>query len=164
VQTQEASEHCGMFHQRMCHTVRRFLLPGLHACAVLIFSLNDALVVNGQHWMQQHKFRRADPCDPVLNATFGYEVAVDGDHAVVGDHNDPFDVNGANELLGAGSAYVYQRVGNGWALQQKIVADDRTVDAGFGDDLVIQNGRILVGASKALSGGTSSGAAYLFEG
>lgn len=92
---------------------------------------------------------------------FSFDVALDGDTAVVGAYQD--DDAGAD----SGSAYVYARTGAGWGIQAKLTArlPDGTDDAGAGDQFGFRVGLsgdlAVVGARWAKP--SLSGAAYVFR-
>lgn len=101
---------------------------------------------------------------------FGWSVAVDGDMAVIGAYGEDEDENDENSLSKAGSAYIFQRSGDGtWEQIQKIVASDRSAGDEFGFSVAIHDGTIVIGAhycsTNTLGGGYSlhAGAAYIFE-
>ncbi len=114
-------------------------------------------VRSGSSWSQQAKLT-AD--DAAQSDYFGYEVDIDGDYAIVGAHNED-----ANNVDGAGSAYIFVRSGTSWSQQAKMSASDAAKSDGFGTDVSI-SGSYAVIASKGeeSSGGISanSGAAYVF--
>ena len=101
---------------------------------------------------------------------FGYTVAIDGNYLVVGALEEDEDTSGGNTQLCAGSAYVFERNGNGvWNEVQKIVASDRDSADYFSQSLSISGDYIIVGAwmeSEDALGGNSlyeAGSAYIFE-
>ena len=55
----------------------------------------------------------------------GWKLSISGDWILAGSPRDGEDENGENTILGAGSAYLYHRIGNEWVFSQKIVASDR---------------------------------------
>ena len=56
-------------------------------------------------WSQKQKIVASD-----RQATdyFGRSVAIDGNYAIVGAYAEDHDVNGGNEVVGAGSAYIFE--------------------------------------------------------
>ena len=101
---------------------------------------------------------------------FGWTVAIDGNYAVVGAYTEDHDANGNNTAGGAGSAYVFERDGNGnWTQMQKIVASDRGSGDRFSYSVAISGTYIIVGAdmededSRGKRNKTNSGSAYIFE-
>ena len=108
--------------------------------------------------------------DRGANDSYGYSVAIDGNYAIVGAWLEDQDATGGNTLAEAGSAYIYEKSGNGnWVEVQKIVAADRDVGDSFGLDVDIHGNFAVVGAyteDEDVAGGNSlnnSGSAYIFE-
>jgi len=71
----------------------------------------------------------------------------------------------ANGAVGPGAAkaglvYVFERTGSTWGLTGTLISTDYAANDGFGRDLAISNGRILVSAHPK---DASAGAAYVFE-
>ncbi|MES2284907.1 MAG: T9SS type A sorting domain-containing protein [Bacteroidota bacterium] len=101
---------------------------------------------------------------------FGYSVSISGDHAIIGSPIDAEDATGGNTLNGAGSAYTFERDGNGnWSQTQKIVPADRAGADLFGASVSISADYAIVGAyqedENPLGGNTLSnaGSAYIFK-
>ena len=87
---------------------------------------------------------------------FGWSVAVSGDTAVVG----------ARFHAGAGAAYVFERDQGGagnWGELKKLTASDAQAGDQFGFRVAVSGDTAVVGAFVEDAGGTSAGAAYLFE-
>jgi PKD repeat protein len=90
---------------------------------------------------------------------FGRAVAISGDRAVVGAHQ--------NEQLGtnAGAAYVFERQPSGhWLETARLTASDGAAGDNFGYAVAIDGDRIVVGAyleDNAL--GSNAGALYIYE-
>jgi len=94
---------------------------------------------------------------------------ISGNYAIVGAGNDDEDASGANTLLDAGSAYIFERDTSGnWSEVQKIVASDRAAEDKFGV-VSISGNYAVVGAytedEDATGGNTllDAGSAYIFE-
>ena len=87
---------------------------------------------------------------------FGIEVAIHGHRALVAAFND-------NKF--AGSAYVFERDGNGWQQVAKLSANDAMVADFFGYSVDISGDRVIVGANMKdhLGAGLAQGAVYIFE-
>ncbi len=87
---------------------------------------------------------------------FGASISLDGDTALVGAVNDydggPF----------SGSVYVFTRLGDNWAQQDKLTASDATGGDQFGISVALDGDTALVGAWNNDEGGTNSGSAYIF--
>lgn len=101
---------------------------------------------------------------------FGKSVSISGDYAIVGAHFEDHDANGANSILSAGSAYIFERNGSGiWGEVQKIVASDRNNSDYFGESVSISGNYAIVGAVNNAqdANGTNfidnAGSAFIFE-
>lgn len=101
---------------------------------------------------------------------FGWSVDIDEDLMIVGAYGEDEDENDENSLSKAGSAYIFEREGDGtWTEVQKIVASDRAEGDEFGFSVAIHGDLIVVGAHYCSTnevGGAFSlhaGAAYIFE-
>ncbi|MEM6554619.1 MAG: FG-GAP repeat protein [Pseudomonadota bacterium] len=121
---------------------------GIDAGAAYVFVASDS------DWRQQAKLM-AD--DGAPDDTFGGNVALDGNNAVVGSRND--DDIGED----SGSAYVFARDGNTWQQMAKLVAEDGAVGDAFGQAVAISNDYIVVGSPHDDDFGNSSGSAYVFR-
>ena len=88
------------------------------------------------------------------NDRFGYSVDISGNTLIAGT---PFH----DEEKGA--VYVYQRDGDQWKQQAKLVADDASVKNRFGWDCAVHENTIVVGAPLAAAPARLSGAAYVFK-
>lgn len=120
----------------------------------------------GSTWAQQAKLVASDRGG---SDSFGVGVSISGAHAIVGTLGEDEDENGDNTLLNAGSAYIFQRNGDVWDQQQKLVASDRTPGAYFGWSCAIDGDHAIVGAiydARDENGGGSTynaGSAYIFK-
>ena len=95
--------------------------------------------------------------DGAADDQFGYSVAINGVHAVVGAYHD--DDNASN----SGSAYIFVKNDNGsWSQQAKLTADDAAGDDYFGTSVSIAGGHAVVGATGNDDNGSNSGSAYIF--
>jgi len=88
---------------------------------------------------------------------FGTAVSISGNYAIVGAYGD--DDNGSN----SGSAYVFERTGDGWIQLAKLTASDGASDDYFGRTVSISGNYAIVGAYGDDDNGLSSGSAYIFE-
>jgi hypothetical protein len=102
---------------------------------------------------------------------FGSTVAISGDYAIVGAHQEDHDANGGNTVNSAGSAYIFKKDQGGtdnWGEVKKIVASDRNNNDLFGSSLAISGDHIVVGANyedEDANGGNTineAGSAYIF--
>lgn len=95
---------------------------------------------------------------------FSYAVAIDGETAVVGAPRDedgrwPFEF-----FFGfVGSAYVFQRGGDGWLQKTKLRASDGADGATLGFSVALSGDVIVAGAPGEISSGVRSGTAYVFR-
>ncbi len=96
---------------------------------------------------------RLDPQDGASLDQFGWAVAIDGDHAIVGANRD----DGYR-----GSAYIFVRNGSTWTQQQKLVALDGSVDDNFGWSVAIDGDIAVVGSFLDDSPVTDQGSVYVF--
>ncbi len=97
------------------------------------------------------------PSDPTQYKAFGSSLARQGNWLVVGAIGD------YQTASNAGAVYVFERVGTTWVERQKLLANDGTVSARFGNSVAIDGNYIVVGASNGNGKATQSGAAYVFE-
>ncbi|QDT43126.1 Calx-beta domain protein [Gimesia alba] len=89
---------------------------------------------------------------------FGTSVAIHGDVIVIGAAAAD---NGGEE---SGAAYVYRRNGALWSFEEKLIASDRMNYDGFGNDVAIENNRIVVGAANHdVDSKPDAGAVYIFS-
>jgi hypothetical protein len=99
---------------------------------------------------------------------FGVSVDIDGDRIVVGSRFDDQDASGANYLLDAGSAYVFELDGGVWVETQKIVASDRGADDRYGSSVAISGDLIFVGGywddedESGMNTISNSGSVYVY--
>lgn len=101
---------------------------------------------------------RMIPIDPDGASAFGVSVDISGETAVIGatGGNVGDDVSGA--------AYVFtQNEPPFWNQHTKLVAGDRASGDQLGFAVAISDGQVIAGAPNHSAGGTSSGAAYIFQ-
>lgn len=120
-----------------------------------------------EDWTFVQKINNSDQDD---YDRFGWSVAIDGDIAIIGAYGEDEDALDANTMSKAGSAYIFQRGGDGvWTQMQKIVASDRTIDDEFGWSVDIAGTTVIVGAHfechNAVGGAYEyhAGSAYIFD-
>lgn len=137
-------------------------MKNLGLITALIFCLCQ---VNAQIWQEKAQFLKPDP--HVIYNKFGRSISISGNYAIVGDTSDDKDINSANSLHSAGSAYIFERDQAGdWHFTQKIVASDREANDQFGNSVSISGDYIFVGAVdyRDLNGHPfGGGACYVFE-
>ena len=120
-----------------------------------------------EDWTFVQKINNSDQDD---YDRFGWSVAIDGNMAIIGAYAEDEDASDANTMARAGSAYIFQRGGDGvWTEMQKIVASDRTADDEFGWSVDISDSTFIVGAHHEghnAAGGEyeyHAGSAYVFD-
>ncbi len=121
---------------------------------------------NEENWSQVQKIVASDR-DAI--DYFGWTVAMDGDHLLVGAYSEDEDEVGGNSLSDAGSVYAFKRSGSLWNEEQKIVPVDRGASDFFGYTVDIIGDLAVVGAHQEdhdTTGGDQkdeAGAAYVFQ-
>ena len=108
---------------------------------------------NAETWTQTAKIQHSDNND---NASFGVGVSMDGDYCIVGAQNKD---------SGIGSAYIFKKDTNAetWSQEAKLNASDRESGDSFGSRVSISGNRVIVSSRNEDTGGSNSGAAYIFE-
>lgn len=110
---------------------------------------------DGTMWVEEQKLVAGDAR---RWERYGTSVAVDGDVIVIGA---PHDTQGG--VIRSGSAYLYRHDGTTWVGEQKLVADDASEEAEFGDAVAVSGDVILVGARQSSSVFRLPGAAYAYR-
>jgi hypothetical protein len=96
--------------------------------------------------------------DKAASDYFGFSSSISGDYAIVGARYE--DTGGSN----AGAAYIFERNSTGsWNEVNKIQASDIQANDYFGFSVSISGNYSIVGARGEDTGGSSAGAAYVFE-
>jgi len=108
---------------------------------------------SGNIWRQQAKLTAIDGS---ANDTFGGNVALSGDTAVIGAIRD--DDKGDN----SGSAYVFTRSGSVWSQQAKVIATDTAEGDAFGQSIALSGDTVVIGAPHDDDKGDDSGSVYVF--
>ena len=125
---------------------------GTNAGAAYIFTRS------GTTWTQQAKIQASDK---QASDFFGHSVAIssNGNTALVGAYNDH---TGSDRT---GSAYIFTRSGTTWTQQARIQASDKQASDNFGWSVAISDdgNTTIAGAYNEDTGGTDTGAAYIFE-
>jgi hypothetical protein len=99
-------------------------------------------------WSFQQKLTASDSASDMQ---FGASIALRGDIAVIGTQSS-----------GRGGAYVFVREDGQWVERARLIANDGFDGDKFGNDVLLGDGLIVVGAPAARTGSTSTGAAYAF--
>ena len=85
--------------------------------------------------------------------TIGWDVAIDGDTAVVGAPGDS---------SARGAAYVFARVSGAWTIQATLTASVRGGSDFFGSSVAVSGDTVVVGATRDDDKGSGSGSVYVF--
>ena len=108
----------------------------------------------GTNWTQQAKLVGSDSS---MNDYFGYCVAISGDHAIIGAYLDD------DQMQNRGSAYIFERQGDNWTEQAKLIALDGTTEDNFGKSVSISGNTALIGAPGDYITANNEGSAYIFK-
>ena len=109
---------------------------------------------DGADWVEQQKIV---PTDGAKLDNFGCDVAVSGNHLLVGAHKD--DDNGDD----SGSTYVFHFDGTSWVQQAKLPAPGAGPGESLGFSLAI-DGDVAIVAAPRYGGCVGSARAYRFDG
>ncbi|MES2593404.1 MAG: T9SS type A sorting domain-containing protein [Bacteroidota bacterium] len=119
------------------------------------------------NWMQTQKIVAADRAAADL---YGASVSISGDYVIIGSYQEDENPFGTNSINNAGSAYIFERNGNGiWIQTQKIVSSDRAISDRFGISVSISGQYAVVGAylededELGFNTRSAAGSAYIFE-
>jgi hypothetical protein len=136
---------------------------GLDNGAVYVFE-RDSL---GETWTQIAKLWEADSSSENLA---GEALAIEGNYAVLGAHNEAEDENGLNSIEGHGAVYLFERDSSGaWQFHQKLVTPQRSIynPGQFGHSVDFDNGQLIIGArlhpNQDSLGILRTGAVFVFE-
>ncbi|MCP4121756.1 MAG: hypothetical protein GY751_08375, partial [Bacteroidetes bacterium] len=108
---------------------------------------------DGADWNENIKLTASDAA---AGDQFGARVSIADGVAIVGAINNDSPSN-------SGSAYIFRYSGGTWSQEQKLVASNATASARFGNDVSISGDYAIIGAYSESTGGSSSGAAYMFK-
>jgi hypothetical protein len=107
-------------------------------------------------WVEQ---QRLAPDDEMTWEVFGATLALAEETAVMGSPNDDI-----GDALSSGSVWVYERTGDGWNLETRLVASDSDDEDLFGSGVAVADDTIVVGAmGNEDPNGRYGGSVYLFE-
>ena len=121
---------------------------GTDAGAAYIFHYQD------REWKQTEKLQASDKQAGDL---FGISVDISGNRAIVGAYRE--DTGGES----AGAAYIFQYQNGQWSQTKKLQASDKQTYDQFGISVAISGDWAIVGAWGEDTGGSSAGAAYIFQ-
>jgi len=108
----------------------------------------------GTTWTQQAKLVGSDT---LPGDTFGIDVALDDDTAIVGAVND------CEQGDYSGSAFVFTRTGSTWVQEAKLLQSNGTKYDWFGNSVSLEGDTALIGAPNEEEGNIDArGAAYVF--
>jgi len=111
----------------------------------LLFSIGSA-----QEW--EFVYATEHP-NGLQDVNFGYDVDISDNYAIVGAREENGD---STNLVSAGAAYIYRRVGETWQMQQRIVPELQKAMVCFGYSVAINDNFAIVGA-------LFENAAYIFR-
>ncbi|MGE4158827.1 MAG: DUF6531 domain-containing protein [Planctomycetota bacterium] len=97
------------------------------------------------------------PSDLNTNDYFSAALAFDGSVMVIGAYNQ--DVG----FIDAGAAYIFEKQNGVWVQVQKVTAGDPHASDWFGAGVAIDQGRILIGATKFNGAVADMGCVYVFK-
>jgi len=118
---------------------------GIASGSVYIFTRSGSI------WTEQAKLIASGGTDYEY---FGRSVAIVGNKVVIGA------IEGGDNGIYSGCAYVFLRAGTTWTEQAKLMADDGAEGDWFGVDVAIYGDSIVIGASDDNDG---TGSAYIFS-
>ena len=105
--------------------------------------------------------------DPAAGDEFGTTVAIAGDTIVVGNSGDGYTetYSDGRPLDPMGAVYIFRSTDGGATYVEvaKLTASDAADGDNFGGSVAIDGSTVVVGAYNDDDGGTSSGAAYVFD-
>lgn len=121
---------------------------------------------NGATWTEVQKLTASDRSD---HDWFGVSVAISGEYAIVGAHQEDEDAAGLNTMTSSGSAYMFEFNGSSWSQVDKITSSDRGANEYFGLAVDIDFDRAIVGArsdaqdENGANSMTAAGSAFVFK-
>ena len=108
--------------------------------AVYVFRKNENDI-----WRKEQKLVNSDR---FIGDFFGQSVALSGNYALVGAPGEDEDEDGLNAISNSGAIYFYERATNGtWSEINKVVQNDRDVDAYFGVSVGLDDTIALIGSN-----------------
>lgn len=146
--------------------------PLTNAGAAFLFMRTD----NAHPWSPIIKFTGDSP-ERNTSDQYGFSVASTANTIVIGSPNQSYDGNGAYWVKNAGAVYVWVNGSSGWTLQQKLSAQDGSLDGNvlrevsdnFGYSVAISGDTLVVGIpnrSTDVTGATAmsnAGAIMIFK-
>ena len=123
-------------------------LGALNAGAANLFRLGPG------GWSEEAELH---PSDPTAQLSFGQELDISGERALLGCFRD----GGVGST--AGAAYLFERIAGSWEQTSKLLPLDAQHSLHFGYGVAASADRLLVGADQSNAAGTFSGIVYGFE-
>jgi len=112
------------------------------------------LVFDGTAWQEQDQLIVTDTAALDVNC-FGQSLAISGNAVVVGA-----PCSRVGSRTGAGAAFVFERIGEAWTEQARLLAEDAVALQEFGVSIAIAGGVAVIGA---FGDDDYTGAAYVFR-
>ena len=109
---------------------------------------------DGNDWNETAKITASDGA--ILD-NFGHSVSLFGDRAVISAYAD--DDNGTD----SGSAYVFDYDGSDWNETTKLIPNNGTIEAFFGNSVSLSGDRVLIGTFVDNDKLFNNGSAYVFD-
>jgi len=109
---------------------------------------------NGITWIEETILRSGDIAS---GDQFGKSLSLSGDVAIIGAQ---YEDTGASA---AGAAYIFRYNGAAWEEEIKLQSSDAELEDYFGKSVSISGNTAIVGAHCEDTGGTATGAAYLYR-
>ncbi len=101
----------------------------------------------GSYWGTWSFLNKLEPADKSDKGHFGHSISIVNDQALIGSYGDKLDINGENPINNAGSATLFTSFPNyGWEFTQKIVAENRAENDGFGWSVSLNPTNAFIGA------------------
>ena len=117
---------------------------------IMLVFLSNLLIAD---WLEQ----KMVSSDLKLYDAFGFDVAIDGDYAIIGAYNEGADWSAY------GAAYVFQKVDGTWTQLQKITAYDAEMYDMMGYAVAISGDYIAVSSCMDDDNGSDSGSVYIYH-
>lgn len=121
--------------------------------AVYIYELS------GNTWVKTAKLTLGASQSPTVQDLFGYSVDISGDWAIAG----AYQYTTTSNIFGAGSLFVYHKVGGVWQQSQQLFSPTPTNFEQFGFSADIEGDRLVVGAPADDSQLDGPGAVYSYR-
>jgi hypothetical protein len=110
---------------------------------------------NGSSWTQQGQLVASDQGN---GDTFGRNVSINGDYAIIGAPNWDGNANGQ------GAVYIFRFDGGSWIQQSRLIASDGSAGENFGEAVSISENHVIVGLYQDNIGlNENQGSVYFFS-